>query len=74
MYEVPCKDCEYVYTGQTKRTLEKRFTEHKAAVKKEDESNGLGRTTDQTGKKLQQLNSTGREESWRLYTFTENNH
>ena len=41
MYEVSCKDCEYVYIGETKRTLKKRLTEHKAAVKKGDEHNGI---------------------------------
>ena len=33
IYEVPCKDCQCVYIGETGRTLEKRLSEHKNAVK-----------------------------------------
>ena len=36
VYEVPCKDCPSVYIGETGRTLEKRITEHKTAMKKND--------------------------------------
>ena len=41
IYEVPCKDCECVYIGETGRTLEKRLSEHKNAVKKQDTKNGI---------------------------------
>ena len=41
VYEVPCQDCECVYTGETSRTLEKRLSEHKNAVKKHDSNNGI---------------------------------
>ena len=41
IYEVPCKDCECVYIGETGRTLEKRLTDHKNAVKKHDTKNGI---------------------------------
>ena len=41
IYEVPCKDCECVYTGETSRTLEKQLSEHKNAVKKHDTKNGI---------------------------------
>ena len=41
IYEVPCKDCECVYIGETSRTLEKRLSEHKNAVKKQDTKNGI---------------------------------
>ena len=41
IYEVPCKDCECVYIGETGRTLEKLLSEHKNAVKKQDTKNGI---------------------------------
>ncbi len=41
VYEVPCKDCPCVYIGETGRTLEKRLSEHKTAVKKHDTKNGI---------------------------------
>ena len=41
IYEVPCKDCDCVYIGETSRTLEKRLSEHKNAVKKHDTKNGI---------------------------------
>ena len=41
IYEVPCKDCPCVYIGETGRTLEKRLSEHKTAVKKNDTKNGI---------------------------------
>ena len=41
IYEVPCKDCPCVYIGETGRTLEKRLSEHKTAVKKNDAKNGI---------------------------------
>ena len=40
-YQVPCKDCCKVYIGETKRTLKTRISEHKQAVKKGDEKNGI---------------------------------
>ena len=36
VYEVPCKDCPYVYIGETERTLEKQLSKHKTAAKKHD--------------------------------------
>ena len=41
VYQVPCKDCPKVYIGETKRTLKIRISEHKQAVKKGDETNGI---------------------------------
>ena len=41
IYQVPCGDCDSVYIGETGRTLEKRISEHKAAVKRHDEKNGI---------------------------------
>ena len=41
MYQVPCAECESVYMGETGRTLEKRISEHKGAVKRHDVKNGI---------------------------------
>ena len=36
VYQVPCKDCQQLYTGESKRTLKVRLAEHKRAVQKSD--------------------------------------
>lgn len=41
VYKVPCGECDHVYIGETGRTLSKQLTEHKAAVKKQDQKNGI---------------------------------
>ena len=41
VYEVPCKDCEAVYIGETGRNLQERVKEHKYAVKRRDKNNGI---------------------------------
>ena len=41
VYEVPCGECNHVYIGETGRTLRKRLTEHRVAVKKCDQKNGI---------------------------------
>ena len=41
VYQVPCKDCDGVYTGESKRTLEVQLTEHKRAVVRSDVNNGI---------------------------------
>ena len=33
VYQVPCRDCSFVYIGQTKRYLKSRLDEHKRAIK-----------------------------------------
>ena len=33
VYEVPYQDCDHVYVGEMSRTLKKRLSEHKQAVK-----------------------------------------
>ena len=41
VYEVPCADCDYVYVGETGRSLEMRLKEHKYTVKNNDTNNGV---------------------------------
>ena len=41
VYQIPCNNCDYVYTGESKRTLKVRLTEHKWAVKMSDPNNGI---------------------------------
>ena len=41
VYEIPCKDCDKCYIGETGRTLMKRMTEHKLAVRCGDTNNGI---------------------------------
>ena len=41
VYQVPCAKCDSVYIGQTKRPLGRRLAEHRLAVKKNDQSNGI---------------------------------
>ena len=33
VYQVPCRDCSFVYIGQTKCDLKSRLDEHKRAIK-----------------------------------------
>ena len=39
VYEVPCKDCDFVYVGQTKRDLNSRLKEHQRAIKQQTPEN-----------------------------------
>ena len=41
VYEVLCKDCPCGYIGETGRTLEKRLSEHRTSVKKNDPKSGI---------------------------------
>ncbi len=41
VYEVPCRDCGAVYIGETGRNLQERVKEHKYAVKRQDDNNGI---------------------------------
>ena len=41
IYEIPYKDCPYVYIGETGRTLEKCLSEYKTAVRWNDPKNGI---------------------------------
>ena len=37
--EVPCKDCDFVYAGQTKRDTNSRLKEHQRAIKQQKPEN-----------------------------------
>ena len=41
VYRVPRQDCDAAYIGETGRSLQKRLTEHKYAVKNNDRKNGI---------------------------------
>ena len=41
VYEIPSQNCTQVSVGETGRTLKKRMSEHKQAVKRFDENNGI---------------------------------
>ena len=41
VYKVPCRDCDGSYIGETRRNLRKTLVEHKSAVKRGDEKNGI---------------------------------
>ena len=41
VYEVPCMDCDKSYIGKTERNLKKQIVEHKYAVKRKDDKNGI---------------------------------
>lgn len=42
VYEVnTLPNCDMKYIGETKRTMKKRLTEHRYAMKKGDEQNGI---------------------------------
>jgi len=41
VYKVPCKDCNSVYVGETKRNLKTRLSEHRYAVSRGDDKNGI---------------------------------
>ena len=44
VYQVPCKDCGKLCTGESKRTLKVRLAEHKRAVQKSDANNRIANT------------------------------
>lgn len=36
IYQVPCRDCDFSYIGQTKRDLKSRISEHKRAIRSQE--------------------------------------
>ena len=36
VYEIPCKDCDAIYIGETKRQFKQRLQEHRRAVRNGD--------------------------------------
>ena len=41
VYEVPCHDAQLMCIGETRRSMKKRLTEHRYAVKTRDPKNGI---------------------------------
>ena len=41
VYQIPCNNCDQVYTGESKRTLKVHMTEHKLVVETSDPNNGI---------------------------------
>ena len=41
VHRIPCQDCEAAYIRETGRSLQKRITEHKYAVRTNDRKNGI---------------------------------
>ena len=42
VYQIPCKNCNQVYIGETGRTLATRLQEHKDDVRKNAKNNSQG--------------------------------
>ena len=49
LYRIPCKNCDFVYHGQTKRSFKIRKGEHRDAVKNEDPNSKLAQHVNNTG-------------------------
>ena len=58
VYKIPCKDCEFVYHGQTKRSFKKRKGEHRDAAKNQDPNSKLARHVNNTGHSMDFENAT----------------
>ena len=41
VYQIPCNNCDHLYTGESKRTLKTRVAEYRRAVQKSDPNNGI---------------------------------
>ena len=57
VYQVPCKDCCKLYTGESKRTLKVRLAEHKRAVQKSDVNNGIAMHVANTNHSIDWVNA-----------------
>ena len=53
VYEVPCAECDCVCIRETGRMLEKRLSEHRGAVKRNDTKNGIAVCTCMHGRHMQ---------------------
>ena len=79
VYEVPCMDCDKSYIGETGRNLKKWIVEHKYAIKRKDDKNGIvvhannhsHRVDWEGARSLKRNPDTGGEELCRQYTYTE---
>ena len=49
VYKIPCKNCDFVYHGQTKRSFKKRKGEHRDAARNNDPNSKLARHVNNTG-------------------------
>lgn len=52
VYEIPCKDCEKTYIGQTNRRINVRIEEHKNSVKQKQTTSSLAQHILETGHKI----------------------
>jgi len=41
VYQIPCKDCEKIYIGETGQWFDERESQHKRAVSNKDTTNGI---------------------------------
>ena len=41
VYEIPCKDCDQIYVGESARDLDKRIKEHRNDIKNGNENNAV---------------------------------
>ena len=41
VYQIPCKDCEKIYIGETSQWFDERESQHKRAVSNKDTTNGI---------------------------------
>ena len=41
VHQIPCSNCDHVYTGESKRTLKVLMSVHKRAVKMSNPNNGI---------------------------------
>ena len=57
VYQVPCKDCCKLYTGESKRTLKVRLAECKRAVQKSDVNNGIAMHVANTNHSIDWVNA-----------------
>ena len=62
VYEVPCGECNHVYIGEMGRTLRKRLTKHRAAVKKCDKKNDIAVHAWKFGHQVEWESAKGRKE------------